>query len=161
MSSSIRSASGPWSWSRPTLLAGVGTALTVAVWVWLAVPLALLFGGVLAVGVFALSAPFAFALGQVLVFGVMIDGTPVGILLAESGLLLILLSEYASTTHSRRRQLATVATIAIAGAVGFLAVILGGDVWIIATAGVVLTALTAYGLHRVELVRLDLVLEDP
>jgi hypothetical protein len=160
MSTSVRSASGPWSWSRPTLLAGVGTVVTVAAWVWLAGPLALVFGGVLAVGVFALSAPFAFALGQVLVFGVVTDGTPAGILLAQSGLLLILLSEYASMIHSRRYQLATVAAIAIGGAVGFLAVILGGDVWVVTTAGVVLASLTAYGLHRFELVQLDLVLED-
>lgn len=157
---SMSAVTSPWSWSRPTGLASVGLLVTVVVWVWLSGPLALLFGGVLALGVVALSAPFGFALGQVLVLGVVSGGGPVELLLAEGGLLLILLTEFSSTTHSLRHQLATVTTLAVVGGIGTLAVLFGVDVWTITAIGVVLAVLTAYGLHRFELVALDLVLED-
>lgn len=161
MSTGVRSAgTAPVSWSRPTLLAGFGVVVTVVAWVWLAGPLALLFAGILAVSVVALSPPFAFALGQVLLFGVVADGTVVEILLAESGLLCILLSEYTPTIHSIRQQLATIAAIAGIGSLGVLAVRLDIDAWVVAATGIAIFSLTAYGLHRVELVRLNLVLED-
>lgn len=151
---------GPRLWSRPSLLVLCGLLLTTAAWVWLAGPVALVFGGVLGLGVVALSAPFAFALGQILLLGLPTDGAVVAIVLVECGLCCILLSEYSLVDTSGRYQLATVTVLAILSGIGVTALVLGEQLWVVAAVCAAIIAFVAYGLHRVELVQLDLVRED-
>ncbi|WP_139246806.1 hypothetical protein [Halogranum amylolyticum] len=151
---------GPWSFSRPSPIAILGVIVTSVVWLWFGGPLGLGLAGLLVLGVFALSPPFAFGFGQVLLVGAFSEEVAVGILLAESGLLLILLSEYSRRPHSRRLQLATITAFAVVGGIGLTAVVLEVDLWILAVASLLVASTIAYVLHRLERVRLDLINEE-
>ncbi|SFK65024.1 hypothetical protein SAMN04487950_0384 [Halogranum rubrum] len=128
--------------------------------VWLAGPIALVFVGVLGLGVVVLSSPFAFALGQVLLLGLPTDGAVIAIVIVECGLCCILLSEYSLLDNSGRYQLGTVMALAILGGIGVAALVLSEQLWVVAAVWTALIAFVAYGLHRVELVQLNLVRQE-
>ncbi|SDM92370.1 hypothetical protein SAMN04487949_2861 [Halogranum gelatinilyticum] len=148
------------SWSLPTGLEGIGLFLTVVAWGVLGGPLGLAFGIGLVVAVIALTPPFAFAVGQVLLLGVLPEAAFLEAVVAEAGLVVLLLSGFASTPRQYRFWLETVLVITLVVSIGYAAVLADVQLWIIAIVGIGLWAFVGYGLHRFELVQLELITDD-
>lgn len=136
-----------------------GLALTalVAAFGVVAGPLGLLAGIATAIVGYVLGPPYALALGHVALVAAVPEGIDLrSILVVEAAFVAVLLAPVRRTVNPARVALAAVAcTLALAGTAWL--VVDSQSILPAAVALLTLFAITAYGLHRLELVRLGLV----
>lgn len=117
-------------------------------------------GGALLVLAIVLPAPYAVALGHVLLVALNPGSLdPVVLAIVEAGLLAALLDAGAWGTRGRE-AVVTLASIGLVVGVAWASLRWGASLWTSAGALGLLLALVSYGLHRYELVLLDLVEVD-
>ncbi|WP_312907568.1 hypothetical protein [Natronosalvus caseinilyticus] len=141
-------------------LAGLAlVVITVAMGV-VAGPLGAVGGGVTAVGWYLLGTPYAIAIGHVVLVVLFPDGlSPLSIVLLEAGLLTLVVAAATGERYPLRFAVTALVGVTVLG--GLTAVLVRTQPFWLAALGLVVAAgVLAYGLHRVELVRLGLV-TDP
>jgi len=159
MSGTRQSAVGSYLTVR-NMLATLGTLLAAAAVSFVVGPSGLLI--VIGVGGarYLLSTPTAFAIGQLLLVVLYPGSGPLSLLvLAELGLVCLLLSTEGAHRVSSRAVVATLVFGAVIGGGTWLGVQTTDTVWVGGTVVIVLSAVLAYALHRYERVAQHLV--DP
>lgn len=138
---------------------GVSLALLVVAFGIVAGPLGVLAGITTAVVGYALGTPYALAAGHVALVAAVPNGIdPLSFVIVEAAFVAVLLAPMRRTASPGRIALvAVISAIALAGTAWL--VVDSQSIWVAATAVLALLAIGAYGLHRLELVRLGLVPE--
>ncbi len=139
----------------------LGVLLTVTGLALITGPIGVLLAGSLLVAAwYLLAAPFVFALAQLAVVALFLPDAPLGqLVLIEAGLLIVLASPMAKSDKPIRAIIAMLLAFTGLGVIGWGVLQSSDALWPIALTLAGSTAIAAYGLHRYERVRLDLIEE--